>query len=229
MTSSIHPTALISKNAQIGLNVKIGPFVQIKDNVQIYDNCVIGAYTSIGEEPETIGFNDISKGVIINKDTVIREHVIIHNGSNSFTTIGSNCYISGHSYIAHDCEIGNHVTMNHGVLLSSFVKVMDYAVIGIGAAVHQRSTIGQYAMIAANAAVVKDVPPLGKFIPNKLLAINVYAIDKYDLTNSLLKDHYHHLSSDPRWDELWLIDGYYDLHKHFDLIRDKSRDTYNVY
>ena len=45
----------------------------------------------------------------------------------------------------------------------------------------QFTTIGQYAMVAANATVVKDVPPLVKFIPGKVPGLNVYAIRKHDL------------------------------------------------
>ena len=53
--------------------------------------------------------------------------------------------------------------------------------VGICAATHQFTTVGQYAMIAANATVVKDVPPLAKFIPGKELGMNIYAVRKWDL------------------------------------------------
>ena len=53
--------------------------------------------------------------------------------------------------------------------------------VGICVAAHQFTTIGQYAMIAANATVVKDVPPLAKFIPGKELGMNVYAVRKWNL------------------------------------------------
>ena len=36
-------------------------------------------------------------------------------------------------------------------------------------------------MIAANATVVKDVPPLAKYIPGKELGMNTYAVSKWGL------------------------------------------------
>ena len=43
----IHPTAIVSPDAQIGKNVEIGPYAVIEDNVKIGDNCYIDAHVKI--------------------------------------------------------------------------------------------------------------------------------------------------------------------------------------
>ena len=58
---------------------------------------------------------------------------------------------------------------------------MEKATLGVAATTHQFTTIGSYAMIAGNAMVVKDVPPLAKYIPNKPLSVNLYAAKKWKL------------------------------------------------
>ena len=52
----IHPTAIVSPDAQIGKNVEIGPYAVIEDNVKIGDNCYIDShvkicrYTTVGSD-----------------------------------------------------------------------------------------------------------------------------------------------------------------------------------
>ncbi|HQL64787.1 MAG TPA: acyl-[acyl-carrier-protein]--UDP-N-acetylglucosamine O-acyltransferase, partial [bacterium] len=54
--SLIHPSAIVSCEAQIGENTKIGPFVVIEGNVKIGNDCFIGPMVHIKENVE-IGDN----------------------------------------------------------------------------------------------------------------------------------------------------------------------------
>jgi acyl-[acyl carrier protein]--UDP-N-acetylglucosamine O-acyltransferase len=45
---NIHPTAIVSNNAQVPNSVKVGPFSIIHDNVFIGEDSNIGSYCEIG-------------------------------------------------------------------------------------------------------------------------------------------------------------------------------------
>jgi serine O-acetyltransferase len=89
----------------------------------------------------------------------------IHPGA----TIGCNLFID-HGMgvvIGETAELGNHVTIYHGVTLggTSLHKtkrhptIEDHVVIGAGAKVLGAITIGAHSRIGANAVVVKSAPP----------------------------------------------------------------------
>ena len=191
----IHPTAIIGPNVNVGQNVYIGPYSVIVGNTSIGDNSYISSHVSIGEpaqhssekyelNPHAIpGFS--CNGIIeIGKKVVIREFTVIHQPIVSSTRIGDRCYIMNHSHIAHDCVLEEDVVFSAGSVLSGHVHIMNGANLGIGTLVHQFTTIGSYAMIAAGSVLVKDVPPLAKFIPGKPLGKNDYAIKKWDLEDT---------------------------------------------
>ena len=53
----IHPTAVISENANIGDNVTIGPFCVVDDNVTIGDGCILKSHVVV-RGPTRIGKNN---------------------------------------------------------------------------------------------------------------------------------------------------------------------------
>jgi len=180
----IHNTAIL-ENVHLGKNVKIGAYSVIKDCI-IGDNTYIAPHVVIGEESEhSTNKYELnpreSNWIIIGKDTVIREFTSINKPIKDVTMIGDEVYIMGHSYIAHDCWIEDNAVISNGSLLGGWTRVMTYANLGLGTTCHQYTTIGSYAMIAANATIVKDVMPLCKYIPGKPLEINSYLVNKLKL------------------------------------------------
>lgn len=180
--SLIHNSSIISLNAKIGHNVSIGPFCVIGDDVVIGDNTsldshvVIKKHTIIGEgvkisshailgdEPQ----NNKHKGGIsylkIGKNCIIREGVTMHRGSDNArgtTIIGDNCMFLAYAHIAHDCIIGNNVTLANNVMLGGHVELGDNVNIGGGAAVHQFVRVGRHAFVGGLSALVRDLIPYG--------------------------------------------------------------------
>lgn len=177
--SRIHPTAIISADAQLNSSVEVGPFsiiegpVTIGANTRILSNVHISGKTVIGENNEihmgaVIGhlpqhkhYKNTDSGLIIGNGNVIREYASIHRayhpGEN--TVIGDDNFLMGYSHIAHDCRIGNHVILANGALLAGHTSVDDGANISGNVAVHQFVRIGSLAMIGGLARVSKDVPP----------------------------------------------------------------------
>ena len=69
-----------------------------------------------------------------------------------------------HSYVAHDCVIGDYVTFAPGVHCNGNVHIGDHAYIGTGAMLRQGTpdkplVIGAGAVVGMGAVVIRDVAP----------------------------------------------------------------------
>lgn len=175
----IHPTAIIDSSVSLGSDVEIGPYVVIKNDTVIGNgtkidaHCIIGPWVTIGSKCEIYGGASIGappqdiryKGersyIIIGNNNIIREYVTIHRatGKDKATIIGDDNFIMAYSHIAHNCKIGNGVTMANSTNLAGYVEVFDRAVIGGIVGVHQFVRIGRLAMVGACSKVVQDVLP----------------------------------------------------------------------
>lgn len=210
----IHKTAIVHKKAKIGKGVSIGPYTIVGENVEIGDNCQIGpscfldGWTKIGENCRIIGQSAIGtppqyleyKGektkVIIGENNIIREFVTINRGTKNgggITRIGNNNFIMAYSHIAHDCQIGNEVTLANVATLGGHVTVEDYAIIGGIVPVHQYVRIGTHAMIGGGSRVPRDVVPytLSAGNPLRVSGINSVGLKRHDFSNkeiSILKE-----------------------------------------
>ncbi len=72
-------------------------------------------------------------------------------------SVGVNTIINTAVVIGHDCQIGNHVHIASGTVLSGGVIVEDEAFVGAGSVIIQRIKIGRKAVVAAGAVVIRDV------------------------------------------------------------------------
>ncbi len=185
--NEVHPTAIVHPSAKLGENVRIGAYSVIHENVVIGDNTYISSHVSIGEEAEhssdkfELHPRSACPPIHIGKNVVLREFTTVTRPIQEVTLIADNVYVMGRVHIAHDCRIEEGVVLSINVTLSGYTRVLRGANVGICVATHQFTTIGQYAMIAANATVVKDVMPLVKYILGKELGLNQYAIRKWAL------------------------------------------------
>jgi UDP-N-acetylglucosamine acyltransferase len=64
-----------------------------------------------------------------------------------------------YSHVAHDCVLGNNVTMTNLVTLGGHVEIDDWAMLSGGVMVHQFVRIGAHAFIGGLFRVSQDVPP----------------------------------------------------------------------
>jgi len=121
----------------------------------VFHNCVIG------ELPQDLKFGGEKTTVEIGDNTVIREFSSIHRGTNARgkTTIGDNCYLMAYSHVAHDCKIGNNVTMINLATLGGHVEVEDWVMLSGSVMIHQFVKVGAHSIIGGNYRVSQDVPP----------------------------------------------------------------------
>ncbi|MDQ7017357.1 MAG: acyl-ACP--UDP-N-acetylglucosamine O-acyltransferase [Gammaproteobacteria bacterium] len=179
MTDQIHPSAIVSAQAQLGERVKIHPYAIIDDHVIIGDDCEIGphavihnfvrmgngnkihAHAVLGDLPQDLSFDQRETWVEIGAHNVIREAATIHRATSDerITRIGNHCYLMGNTHVGHDCTLGDYVIMANNAGLGGHTHVDDRVTLGAGALVHQFCRIGAYSMIAAFTGTRKDILP----------------------------------------------------------------------
>jgi UDP-N-acetylglucosamine acyltransferase len=198
MTTIIHPTAIVDKQAELGNNVTVGPHAIIESGAVIADDCEIGPGAhitsfvrmgkanrvfkgaSIGSEPQDKKFGDEETYLIIGDRNIFREYTTMNRGTkHSYkTTIGSDGFFMAYSHVAHDCVVGNNVIMANCAGIAGHVTVGDYVIMGGMVVVHQFVKIGESVMIGLSGTISQDVPPylLMGGDPMRLAGINVIGL-----------------------------------------------------
>jgi UDP-N-acetylglucosamine acyltransferase len=175
----IHPTAIVHPSAMIEEDVEIGPYCIVGENVSIragtvlQAHVVVNGWTQIGSECVVYPFATIGAAsqdrkyageramTRIGNRTVLREYVSIQRatGEDQVTAVGDDCLLLAYVHIAHNCILGNGVTMSNLAQLAGHVEIGDFALLGGMAGVHQFTRIGRYAMVGGMSKINKDVPP----------------------------------------------------------------------
>lgn len=181
--NKIHPTVIIEGNVEMGINNEILPYsvligpLKLGDNNWIGPNVVIG---TPGEDTKNPRHDSSQKQIIIGDNNMIREHVAIQKPCyEELTFVGNNTYLMHGSHIPHDAILYDYSTLAPNAVVGGISKLMTGCNIGMGATIHQYSVIGQYSIVATNAAATKNVKPFSRFIPGKQISVNSYAIKKY--------------------------------------------------
>lgn len=175
----IHPSAIVSSQAEIDSDVQIGPFCVIEAGVQIATGCRLAAHVNLrcgtrlgrdntlyegvvlGGPPQHTNAQQRPGRVILGNRNTVREHVTVHRAMHEqgVTRIGNDCLLMVGAHVAHDCRVGNQVILTNGAMLGGHVEVGDRACLGGNSAVHQFCRIGRLAMVGGCTKVVQDVPP----------------------------------------------------------------------
>lgn len=125
-SQGIHPSAVISPEAQIGKNVCIGPFVIIESGCKIGNNCILKSHIHIGHNVTLGDDTTIHPQVTVYDNTQIGSRVTIHASS----VIGSDGF--GYTYVDNQ-----HLKVPH----IGNVIIEDDVEIGANTAI-DRATIG---------------------------------------------------------------------------------------
>lgn len=198
-----HPTAIVHPEAELGEGTEVGPYSLVSGTVKVGDRCRIGArvtiegHTTLGEECEVFTgavIGSISQDrkyeggtsyLRIGDRNKIREYVTINPGTKegTETVIGDDNLLMAYSHVAHDCVIGNYVTLANAATLAGHVVIEDRAIIGGLSAVHQFVRIGTLAIVGGCSKVVQDVPSFMMVDghPAKAFGINSVGLDRAGL------------------------------------------------
>lgn len=181
--NKIHPSVIIEGDVELGdyneilpYSVLIGPLL-IGDSNWIGPNVVIG---TPGEDTKNPRYDASNMPIHIGSHNIIREHVAIQKPCyESITKLGDHNFLMHGSHVPHDAILWDKVTLAPNVVIGGICKLLTGCNIGMGATLHQYSVIGHYSIVATNAAGIKNVKPFSRFIPNKPISVNTYAIKKY--------------------------------------------------
>jgi UDP-N-acetylglucosamine acyltransferase len=213
--TKIHDKAIVYPNAKLGDNVEVGPFTIIGDNVSIGDGTIIGpnvlidGYTNIGKnckifhgacigvEPQDRKYKQEKSYVEIGDNNIIREFVTIHiaTGEGAKTIIGNDCYILAYAHIAHNCIVGNKVTLINTAALGGHVEVEDAAYISAFNPIIQFLKVGKMAIVGTGSKITKDIPPyvMADGHPVKIYGLNTRGLDRNnvpeDIQNTIKQTH----------------------------------------
>ncbi|MBI4871054.1 MAG: acyl-ACP--UDP-N-acetylglucosamine O-acyltransferase [Candidatus Riflebacteria bacterium] len=200
MACKIHPTAVVSPQSELGNDVVIGPYAVIGDHVVIGDgtqigpNVLIDQWTTlgrnnkiftgavIGSESQDRKFNGERSYVSIGDHNTIREYVTINRATTpeATTRLGNDNAILAYCHVAHDCILGNHITISNVSTLAGHCELDDYAGLGGYVGVHQFVKIGTMSFVGGWSKVVKDVPPFVKVegSPLRVYGLNTVGLDR---------------------------------------------------
>jgi len=83
----VHPTAIVSKNAEIGEGNIIGPFSIIQPNVKLGNHIFIGPYVCIGHDSIIKDYCTLNAGSIISGYNIIKEMCYLGTGAKTIQKI----------------------------------------------------------------------------------------------------------------------------------------------
>ena len=180
LVARIHPTAIIDPTARVAESAIIGPYCVVGAEVVIGEGCILHHHVAfqalttcgdenvfypfsvIGADPQDRKFRGERSICVIGDRNIVREHVTIHRGTQNgggITRIGSDNLIMVASHIAHDCLLGDHITLANQVMLAGHVYIEDGANVGGGVGIHHFATVGTCSFVGGLARISKDVPP----------------------------------------------------------------------
>ena len=160
----IHLQASVAPTAKLGSGVQIGPYAVVGDGVELGDGCVLHAhavvqgpstigrdnifhpFSSIGGDPQDIGFRGEHVELFVGDGNTFREYVTVNRGTvkgGGRTTIGNRNLFLASSHVGHDCHVGDSNLFVNGATLAGHVTVEDFATIGFSSPVHQFCRVGR--------------------------------------------------------------------------------------
>ena len=204
--AKIHPTAIVSPEAQMAADVFIGPYCRIGDRVRIGSGCrfdshvIVEGPTTIGDNnhffpfgtiglpPQDLKFAGEETFLIIGSQNVFREFVNVHRGTKGgggYTRIGDHNLFMVYAHVAHDCTIRSHVIMANAATLGGHVMVDDHATIGAFSGVHPFCRIGTHGYVGGYSVITKDVLPYSKTVSERnthAFGVNTIGLERKGFT-----------------------------------------------
>lgn len=204
-SARVHPTAVISPDADLADDVEVGPFVVIEGTVRVGPGCAIRPHAHLigpltmgrgnkvfggavlGERPQHLRYNNEPTSLEIGDDNVFREHVTVHRGTTASwkTVIGSRNFFMAGSHVAHDCRVGNGCILANGALVGGHCALGDGVFLSGNSAVHQFVRVGRLALLSGASGSTKDMPPfvIQQYI-NTVCGVNVVGMRRAGLAGA---------------------------------------------
>lgn len=179
----VHPTAIVSSDAEIDSTAEVGPFCVIEGEVAIGPGTVVESHARIGSAygKVTIGkknliqcgavlggpaqdysFVDGRTELSIGNENRIGEYVSINLGTQKgggTTRIGDHNFIMAFAHLGHDCQLADHIVITNATQLAGHITVEHHALLSGLVGITQFVRIGAYSFLVAGAFANKDILP----------------------------------------------------------------------
>jgi len=207
---SIHPTAIISAQAELASDVEVGPYCVIGAGVKIGSGTVLKShvvidgiteigqgnvlypFAAIGGQTQDLKYAGEPTSLVIGDRNTFRENVTVHRSTSQTepTRIGSDNNFLAYSHVAHDCIVGDHCIFSNNGTIAGHVVVQDYAIISGFAAVHQFCRVGRHSIIGGCAKIVQDVTPfmIVDGTPAEVRGINTIGLQRRGFTPEQIRE-----------------------------------------
>ena len=181
--NKIDPTVIIDGDVQLGDNNIIYPNTIIYGPTKIGDDNKIGPNVVIGmpgQDTRNPRYDSSNCKIVIGNRNIIREFTSIQKPCyESLTVLGNDIFLMQSVHIPHDAQISDKVVITPMCVLAGITKILEGANLALGCNVTQYSVIGHYSIAAMGASVMKNIKPFSRYIPNKPVTVNEYAINKF--------------------------------------------------
>src|SRR5579872_1788943 len=198
----IHVQASVAPTAKLGSGVQIGPYAVVGDGVELGEGCILHShavvtglskigrnnvfhpFSSIGGDPQDLGFHGEHVELIVGDGNTFREAVTVNRGTvkgGGKTVIGSNNMFLASSHVGHDSVVGDSNLFVNSSVLAGHVTVEDFATVGFASPVHQFCRVGRHAYIGACTVITQDVPPFSLVVTErdtKCYGVNTVGLER---------------------------------------------------
>ena len=195
---SIHPTAIVSPDAQLAEDVVVGPFALIDGPAVIGPGCHIGPRATIsgrvtmgannqigtgsiiGGIPQDLSYDpSLDSGITLGDNNRIFEYVTLHRSASEggSSVFGDGNFLMTQCHFGHDCQVGDNNVVANAALFAGHVTLGSNTFIGGAAVFHQFIHIGDYALAQGMSGFSLDLPPycIGHKV-NELAGLNIIGL-----------------------------------------------------
>lgn len=151
MTTSIHPTALISPKASLGDNCTIGAYTTIHDHVVLGNNSIVEAYCELGYSQKDMGDTPL----IIGDHAHIRSYSLFYQGS----SFGDYLHTGHRVTIREATTVGRYFSVGTLGDIQGHCDIGDYTRFHSNVHIGQKSSIGNFVWIFPYTVLTNDPHP----------------------------------------------------------------------
>jgi UDP-N-acetylglucosamine acyltransferase len=198
-TACVDPRAELDDDVEVGPYCMIGPDVRVGRGTRLIGHVCLHGHTTLGEgnvvhpfavlggEPQDYSYQGTPTRVEIGDNNILREGVTITRATekeDGVTRLGSNNFLMANAHVAHDCKLGDRITIANNVLMGGHVHVESNAGISGGVVIHHFVTIGGFCFVGGQSRIYHDVPPfmLVDGNPSKVRCINAVGLRRNGIT-----------------------------------------------
>ena len=173
----IGPYCVIGPDVSIGQGSRLSSHIWIGGSVALGEFNEIGPFVAIGGAPQDTSYRGTATKIEIGNRNMIHQRVTIHLATekeDGVTRIGSRNTLLTGAHVAHDCKLGDGITIGDNSLLAGHVHIEDGAYLEAVVVVLPFVTIGGSSYVDGQSKVNQDVPPYLNVggIPASVLGIN---------------------------------------------------------